>query len=318
MINNTSKFTLRILPTIPGNSTITFHSCQYISGGLRAFATKGAALRYIHAHMFWDIESRGGTKWTTKTSKRLPFNQVACEEVLTLLRSSYMPEDDPRFQQFVKNFTYLNDKKNKKTTKKTTKPTISRPKLITPDSSPVITELTETVQKQQDTINKLTDEMKLLKEMVLSMKDEMAEKEYVTVDLVVPEPLPEPEQVEEEEPEEDEEPDEPEEDEEPDEVPEKEEERYHEDDMTNVLMKLQMKLDNPEDSEEEEEDEETPVKQHDLSTDLGRHDAAQEERINVWRERNKKREEADAKRREAYKNTEKGRSWENLKNGFSS
>ena len=100
MINNTSEFTLSIVPTSPGNSTITFHSCKYISGGIKAFKTKGAALRYIYANMFWDIESRGGTKWTTKTSKRLPFNQVACEEVLTLLRSSYIPEDDPRFQQF--------------------------------------------------------------------------------------------------------------------------------------------------------------------------------------------------------------------------
>jgi hypothetical protein len=265
--------------------------------------------------MFWDIETRGGTKWTTKTSKRLPFNLVACEEVLGLLRSSYIPEDDPRFQQFVKNFTYLNDKKTKKTTKKTTKPTISRPKLITPDSSPVITELKEKLEKQQDTINKLTDEMKQLREMVLSMKNEMAEKEYVTVDLVVPEPVEEP--LPEPLPEPVEEPvQEPVQ--EPEEEPEEEEEVLHENPMMNFLMKQQLKLDNPEDSEEEEEEEEvTPViKQHDLSTDLGRHDAAQEEKTRVWRERNKKREEEEAKRQAAYKNTDKGRSWERLKNGF--
>jgi hypothetical protein len=69
--------------------------------------------------------------------------------------------------------------------------------------------------------------------------------------------------------------------------------------------------------EEEEEEEETPVKQHDLSTESGRHDAAQEEKTRVWRERNKKREEEDAKRRETYKNTAKGRSWNKLKLNFS-
>ena len=183
--------------------------------------------------------------------------------------------------------------------------------LVVPEPLPIqVEELTETVQKQQVTIEQLNFDLEVKTIDCKCLTDELRKRlgelrQAETVNLV-PEPEPLPIPVEEE----------PEPEEEPEEE-EEEEEVLHENPMMNFLMKQQLKLDNPEDSEEEEEEEEvTPVKQHDLSTDLGRHDAAQEEKTRLWRERNKKREEADAKRQAAYKNTDKGRSWERLKNGF--
>ena len=308
MINTKNKFTLHILPTTPGNNKITFHSCEYINGGLKAFDTKGAALRYIHAHMFWDIETRG-CKWTTKTSSKLPFNQAACEEVLSILNSSYIPSEDIRFQQFVKNFTYLNNKKANNT-KQTKKVAISRPKLIAPDNSPVYAELTETVQKQQETINKLNDEMKQLREMVLSMKDEIAEKDYVTVDLVVPEPSPIP--VKEEEAVEEEEPDPVEEEE-----PEEDGEVLHEDPMMNFLMKQQLKLDNPEDSDDEEEEEEEETNS-DLSTEYGRAVSERKERIEAHNERMRKYDQEKEKSLALFRSTSRGQAWAKMTSSLSS